>query len=125
VRHVLLAELGWIYVATGLLKLNPDWLDGGQLFVRSQYLWNGQNWPYPAIVERALSSVAVDARLSQAGAASEIALGVVLFARRPYWLAAALVLGIHAFGAFVTNVWFFSASMVAGVLILLPRGRRA
>jgi hypothetical protein len=125
VRDTLLAQLAWIYVATGILKLNPDWLDGGQLFVRSQYLWTGQNWPYPAVVEKALSSVAVDARLAQAGAMSEIALGVVLFARRPYWLAAALVLGIHGFGALVTNVWFFSASMAAGVLILMPRRRPA
>jgi hypothetical protein len=123
VRDVLLVQFGWIYLATGILKLNPDWLDGGQLFVRSQYLWNGQDWPYPAFVERALSSVAVDARLSQIGALGEIGLGAVLFARRPYWVAAILVAAIHGFGALVTNVWFFSASMAAAVLILLPRAR--
>jgi Vitamin K-dependent gamma-carboxylase len=123
VRDVLLAQLGWIYVTTGILKLNPDWLDGGQLFVRSQYLWTSQSWPYPAFLEKALSSMAVDARLSELGALGEISLGIVLFVRRPYWLAAVLVVGIHGFGALVTNVWFFSASMAAAVLLLLPRPR--
>lgn len=121
VRDALVFQLGWVYVATGALKLNPDWLDGGQLFVRSQYLWNGQNWPYPAFVERALASVPVDAKLSLLGAGSELLLGAVLLARRPYALAVALAIGVHAFGALVTNVWFFSASMIAGVAVLMPR----
>jgi hypothetical protein len=121
VRDALLFQLAWIYVATGVLKLNPDWLDGGQLFVRTQYLWHSHGWPFPAVVERAFASQAFDARLSQVGATLEIALGVVLFARRPYGVAAALVVAIHGFGAFVTNVWFFTASMAAGVLILFPR----
>jgi hypothetical protein len=123
VRDVLLFQLAWIYFATGVLKLNPDWLDGGQLFVRTQYLWDSHGWPFPAFVEHALSSQAFDARLSQIGATLEIALGVVLFARRSYGVAAALAIAIHTFGALVTNVWFFTASMAAGVLILLPRSR--
>jgi hypothetical protein len=123
VRDTLIVQLAWIYLTTGILKLNPDWLDGGQLFVRTQYLWTSQSWPYPAFLEKALSSVAIDARLSQLGALGEISLGIVLFARRPYWLAAALVVAIHGFGALVTNVWFFSASMAAAVLLLVPRPR--
>jgi hypothetical protein len=124
VRDALIVQFGWIYLATGLLKLNPDWLSGGHIFVRTQYLWTGHGWPYPAPMERALASLSTDAWLARFGAASELTLGVVLMVRRPYWLAAALVLGIHAVGALLTNVWFFSASMIAGVLILLPRAPR-
>jgi hypothetical protein len=123
-RDVLIIQLGWIYLATGLLKLNPDWLDGGHIFVRTQYLWTSHGWPYPAPMEKALSSLAVDAWLAKLGASFELGLGVVLMVRRPYWLAAGLVIGIHAVGALLTNVWFFSASMIAGVLILLPRAPR-
>ncbi len=125
VRDALLLQFGFIYLATGVLKLNPDWLDGGQLFVRTQYLARSHGWPYPAPLEQALSSLVADARLSKIGVASEIALAGVVFARRPYWLGAVLTLAIHSFGALVTNVWFFSASMAAGVLVLLPRARLA
>jgi hypothetical protein len=121
VRDALLLELGYVYLATGVLKLNPDWLSGGHLFVRTQYLAYGQAWPYPHAIEHLLSLRAVDAWLAALGAALELTLGAVIFARRPYWLAAALVVGIHAFGALITNVWFFSASMATGVLILFPR----
>jgi hypothetical protein len=123
VRDALILQLGWIYVATGVLKLNPDWLDGGQIFVRTQYLATSHGWPYPEALSRAFSSLAFDAKLSMVGAASEIALGGLMFARGPYWLAAGLALGIHTFGAVITNVWFFPASMAAGVLLLLPRTR--
>jgi hypothetical protein len=123
VRDALIAQLGWIYLATGVLKLNPDWLDGGQLFVRTQYLAASHGWPYPAVLSRAMTSLAFDSTLSKVGAASEIALGATMLARGPYWLAVALALAIHAFGALVTNVWFFPASMAAGVVLLLPRTR--
>jgi Vitamin K-dependent gamma-carboxylase len=126
VRDVLILELGWIYVATGVLKLNPDWLDGGQIFVRTQYLATSHGWPYPDALSRAFTSLAFDAKLSKAGAAGEIALGAMMFARGPYRLAVALAIAIHVFGAVVTNVWFFPASMAAGVVLLLPRdGPRA
>jgi hypothetical protein len=125
VRDALVAQLGWIYLATGVLKLNPDWLDGGQLFVRTQYLVTSHGWPYPAALTRAMTSLAFDSTLSKIGAASEIALGVAMLARGPYWLAVALAVAIHAFGALVTNVWFFPASMAAGVVLLLPRARTA
>ena len=125
VRDALIAQLGWIYLATGVLKLNPDWLDGGQLFVRTQYLLTGHGWPYPAALARAMTSLAFDSTLSKIGAASEIALGVAMLARGPYWLAVALAVAIHAFGALVTNVWFFPVSMAAGVVLLLPRTQTA
>jgi hypothetical protein len=125
VRDALIVQLGWIYVTTGVLKLNPDWLDGGQLFVRTQYLASSHGWPYPAALERSLTSLSFDAALSKIGAASEIVLGVAMLARGPYWVAVGLAIGVHAFGAFITNVWFFPASMAAGVVLLLPRARVA
>jgi hypothetical protein len=125
VRDALIVQLGWIYVATGVLKLNPDWLDGGQLFVRTQYLATSHGWPYPAPLARALTSLSFDAALSKVGAGSEIVLGLVMLARGPYWFAVGLALGVHAFGAFITNVWFFPVSMAAGVVLLLPRARTA
>jgi len=123
VKGALIVQFGWIYVATGVLKLNPDWLDGGQIFVRTQYLSISHGWPYPEALSRAFTSLAFDAKLSEVGAASEIALGVTMLARGPYWLAAALAIGIHAFGALITNVWFFPVSMAAGVLLLMPRAK--
>jgi hypothetical protein len=124
VRDALIFQLGWIYLATGVLKMNPDWLDGGQLFVRTQYLATSHGWPYPAPLAHALASLPFDARLSMIGAASEIALGAFMLARGPYWAAALLAAAVHGFGALVTNVWFFPASMAAGVFLLLPRSRR-
>ncbi|MCL2450694.1 MAG: hypothetical protein FWD17_17240 [Polyangiaceae bacterium] len=123
VRDVLLLELAWVYAATGMLKLSPDWLDGGHLFVRTRYLAQGAHWPYPAPLAHALSSLETDAVLAKIGASGELALAGVVFARRPYWLAVALAVSIHGFGTVVTNVWFFSATMIAAVALLLPRPR--
>jgi hypothetical protein len=123
VRDALLAQFGFIYVATAVLKANPDWLSGGHLYVRTQYLVASRAWPYPAWLESLLATRSFDAVLAKLAVASELTLGAVLFARRPYWLAVALAVGIHAFGAFLTNVWFFSAAMIAGVALLLPRAR--
>jgi hypothetical protein len=124
VRHALLAELGWIYLATGVLKLNPDWLDGGHLFVRTEYLARAFHWPFPSFVRAAFTSLRLDSALACMAALAEISLGVVLFLRRPYWLGVALVVGIHTFATLVTNVWFFSASAIGCVVLLLPRRHR-
>jgi hypothetical protein len=124
VRDALLVQLGWVYLATAILKLSPDWLGGGHLFVRVQYLARSHDWPYPPRLLALLGSLAVDAALAKVAVVLEFALSALLFARRPYWLGAALALCLHGFGALVTNVWFFSASMLAAVLILLPRRAR-
>jgi hypothetical protein len=121
VRDALLYEFAWVYLTTGLLKLNPDWLSGGHIFVRTQYLVRSQGWPFPEPIERALSSLTVDRALARLGATLEIALAGILVARRPYWLAVAMAVAIHAGGAALTNVWFFSATMIIGVALLLPR----
>jgi hypothetical protein len=124
VRATLLYEFAWVYLTTGLLKLNPDWLSGGHIFVRTQYLVRSQGWPFPEPIERALSSLTVDRALARLGATLEIALAGILVARRPYWVAVAMAVAIHAGGAALTNVWFFSATMIIGVALLLPRDRK-
>jgi hypothetical protein len=121
VRDALLAQLAFIYLATAVLKVNPDWLGGGHLFVRTQYMVVSWGWPYPAWLEQRLATPAFDALLAKGAILAELALAGILVARRPWWLAAALAIGIHAFGAFITNVWFLSATMIASVLLLVPR----
>jgi hypothetical protein len=124
VRDALLLELAWVYAATGVLKLSPDWLGGGHLFVRTQYLISASGWPYPAPLARALASLPFDAVLAKIAIAGELTLAAVVLARRPYWLGATLAVCIHGFGTLMTNVWFFSATMVAAVLLVLPRDAR-
>jgi hypothetical protein len=121
VRHALLAELAWIYLSTALLKLNADWLGGGQLFARAEYLVIAFDWPYPSFVRAALGSMRVCSILAWAGVGAELLLALVLAARRPYWLGILLVAAIHGFAMAVTNVWFFSVSNVVVVALLLPR----
>jgi hypothetical protein len=124
VHDALLAQLAFIYTATAILKMNPDWLSGGHLFVRTQYLVVGARWPYPSWLEQRLAVPAFDAFLSGVAIWLELTLAVVLLARRPFWLGVGLALAIHAFGAFITNVWFLSLTMIASVVLLLPRPAR-
>ncbi len=121
VRWALLAELGWIYISTGVLKLNVVWLSGGHLFARTQYLIHALDWPYPRALESAFASLRVLGTLSWLAVLAELTLGVCLWLRRPYWLGVTLAVAIHTFAALVTNVWFFSASMIGLVAILMPR----
>jgi hypothetical protein len=101
------------------------WLSGGHLFVRTQYLIRAFDWPYPGFLRTAFGSMRTLSALSWMAAAAEITLGVVLWARRPYWLAVLLVVGIHTFAVAVTNVWFFSVAMIGLVVILMPKPVRS
>lgn len=115
VRDALVAQAAWIYFATALLKLNPEWLSGGHLYVRFAYLRAVFEWPYPAFFSALASTPAKVAWLAYGGAALEFALAAMLTlrARKRYALGAALLL--HGFAALTTNVWFFGAAMVAQV----------
>src|SRR5262249_52087033 len=46
-KDLLVWQAAWIYFATAFLKLNPQWLSGGHLFVRHHYLASTHGWPYP------------------------------------------------------------------------------
>ena len=124
VRDVLLAQVAFVYAATAWLKLGPSWIGGDGIFVRTTFLREGNHWPYPGFVARALASKTVDAWLARAAVVAEFSLAAVLAVRRPYWMAVALCVGIHTFGALATNVWFFSAAMLSCVVLLVPRSRR-
>ncbi len=120
VRDALRWQTAWIYLATGTLKLNTAWLSGGHLHVRHAYLAEVARWPYPRALVPWLTRLPVDAGLAWAAAASELALGALVAAGRPAAAILVLATGIHAYGALGTNVWFFGASMVAQVALLLP-----
>jgi hypothetical protein len=124
VRHALLAELAWVYFATALLKLNADWLGGGQLLARTGYLALSFDWPYPLFVRHAFESFRFCAIVSALAVSGEFLLALVLAVRRPYWLGVLLVVGIHGFAMLMTNVWFFSVSNILAVSLLLPRPKR-
>ncbi len=125
VRDVLLAQVGFVYVATAWLKLGPAWIDGDGIFVRTTYLREAFGWPYPGFFARLLAQKSVDAWLARMAVAGEFALGAMLWLRRPRWVAIGLAIAIHTFGTLATNVWFFSAAMISCVVCLMPRSRRA
>jgi hypothetical protein len=125
-RDVLIWQTAWIYFATGLLKLNRDWLSGGHLFVRFGYI-HTMRWP--RIAADCTESLACLSKMAWIGVSGELAMVVLLiagarfgrFGRRAAML---LAVGIHATAAIGLNVWFFGASMVAQVA-MLSRGRNS
>jgi len=90
--------------------------------VRTQYLVVTWGWPYPGWLEQRLAAPPFDALLAKLAVLLELALAAVLLVRRPFWLGVGLAVAIHVFGAFMTNVWFLSATMIASVVLLLPKG---
>jgi hypothetical protein len=117
-RDVLRWQTGWIYLATAMMKLSPEFLRGDQLFVRQHYNLVALHWPYPAPYQRCMDSTACNAALSWAGLASELAVGMLVIAGRARGIALALCAGIHLFGALAGNVWFFGPSMFLQVYFL-------
>ena len=119
---LLLVQTAWLYAATGLMKVNADWLSGGHLFVRAGYMWEALDWPHLRALRGCSQSLGCTAWLARGAVLGELALAALLFIRlrrgRP--LAIALAVGIHLFAALTLNVWFFGASMVAQVALLFP-----
>jgi uncharacterized membrane protein YphA (DoxX/SURF4 family) len=123
-RQVLVWQTAWIYLATGLLKLNDQWLSGGHLFVRFGYLWQAAGWPHPPALERCVASLSCTSMLAVGAVLAELALGILLLVGRGRRPAIALAVGVHLFAALALNVWFFGASMVAQVVLLFPGAQR-
>ena len=123
-RDLLLAQTAWIYLATAVLKLNQEWLSGGHLFVRINYLWDAHGWPHLRALTACTDSMACLRVVAMGAIGAELALAALLILpwrsryRRP--LAIALAVGIHLFAALTVNVWFFGASMIAQVVFLVP-----
>jgi hypothetical protein len=123
-RDVLLWQAGWMYLATGVLKLNPSWLSGGHLWVRFQYL-AALGWPYPGLVRRCTESLGCDRVLSLFGVLGELTLAGLLLFRPQRRLALPVAIAVHGFAMVMTNVWFFGPSLIAEVGFLTngPRAR--
>ena len=122
-RDVLVLQAAWIYFATGLMKMNSTWLSGRHLYVRMQYLRTGLGWHFPGVMNRCADSLTCDATLATLGIAGELTLAALLVFRPRRWLVTPLVVGIHTFGAFATNVWFFGPSLIAQVFFLSAPSR--
>ncbi len=116
-RDLLLLQAGWIYFATALLKLNPEWLSGGHLYVRLQYLALVFDWPFPAFVRDWTASLSHDALLAYAGVAMEFLLAVLLFTKAPRRILLPVSIALHLFAALFVNVWFFGFAMVLQVAL--------
>jgi hypothetical protein len=117
-REVLILQAAWMYAATALLKCSPAWLDGGQLFVRHQYL-AARGWPFPGFYLGWVSSLGFNAALARMAVAGELALVFLLVFHRRRALVVPLAAGIHGFAALSANVWFFGASCLAQVALLV------
>jgi len=125
-RNIFVLQLAWIYFSSALLKLNPSFLSGGDLFVRQNYTFAAFNWPYPQFYRIWISSLSGNAVLAWVGVAAEFSLAFTLLAwlKRPQHrsrlriLAVGLALGIHGFSALSLNVFFFGASLLAQVWFL-------
>lgn len=115
IHDVLRWQTGWVYLATALMKCNPEFLHGGHLYVREHYNMHALHWPYPAIYQRCMDSMACNSALSWGGVLAELSLGALLLTGKQRWAAVALACGIHTFGALATNVWFFGPSIVLQV----------
>ena len=118
-RDLLVAQAGWMYFATAMMKLSPVFLSGGHLYVRHQYLAAAYAWPYPELFRRWTESLRADAFLAWLGVATEFSLAFALFFRRRR-IAVPLACAVHGFGALSLNVWFFGASCVAQIALLTP-----
>lgn len=120
-EDALLYQVAWTYFATALLKLNPAWLSGDTLFVRTRYL-AATGFPLAAWLER-LTSHPTARALATLGVAAEVVLAVLVLLRRRRREALVLSVSLHLFAALATDVWFFGASMVCQVWALLPSRR--
>jgi hypothetical protein len=125
-RRLLILQAGWMYLATGLLKLNPTWLSGKHLFVRLQYLRAALGWHSPSIMNRCADALGCDSVLAVVGVLGELTLGVLLIVLPRRRIVTPIALMIHGVGALATNVWFFGPSLIAQIVFLTaPDDRRA
>lgn len=125
-RDLLVLQTAWIYSASAIFKLNPDFLSGGDLFVRQNYTASILPIPYPGWYLELISHLEVSRALAWLGVGGELMLGVLLFlwwwwperrrfSRVPVWVLAA---SIHGCALFTLNVFFFSVSMLAQVFFI-------
>ena len=118
---VMRVQLGFIYLATAVMKLNPSWLSGSHLHVRVSYLHKAVDWPYPDVFLRCMNDKPCASAHAWTAVLLESLLGVLVASGRFPRLSLFLAVGIHGFAVATTNVWFFGASIVAHVAFLAGR----
>ncbi len=122
-RDLFILQTGWIYFASSLLKLNPAFLSGSDLFVRHNYEISVLPIYYPEFYRSFVSTLWGNSILSGFAVVMEMSLALTLFSwflfptqrKKLHCLALILVIGIHGYAAYAFNVFFFGASMIAQV----------
>ncbi len=125
-RQVLVLQTAWIYLASAVLKLNPSFLSGGDLYVRHQHQLAVSSLPYPDFFRNGVSALTVNQGMAWATVIFELALPLMLlagnFGKHPKrgfrWAALGLAILIHGYAALGLNVFFFSASLLAQIYFL-------
>ena len=117
-RDVLIIQTGWIYFASALLKLNPLWLSGGDLFTRFRILSFDLGWLYPEFMKKMVFSMPFDSALAWFTVIAEFGIAILLFTRWSKRTLFILTMGVHLTAALTLNVWFFGASLISQVVIL-------
>jgi len=125
-RDLLILQTGWIYFASAILKMNPAFLSGSDLFVRHNYEISILPFYYPEFYRSFVSTLWGNSILSWGAVVFELSLGLTLFCwflfpkqrMKLHYFALALAIAIHVYAAYGLNVFFFGASMVAQVVLL-------
>ena len=125
-RDVLVLQTAWIYFSSAIMKMNPAFLSGGDLYARQNYLAAVLPIPYPAFYRAWIADIHHDAILAWLGIGMELLLPALLLS---WWLlpnrrkilrlsAIFLAAGVHLYAAFALNVFFFGASILAQVFFI-------
>ncbi len=125
-RDVLVLQTAWIYFAAALFKLGPNFISGGDLYVRQNYAAEVLPLPFPEFYRSFISTLSGNAILAWSGIFVEASIAMVLVAwwwfpeyrRKLRFAAIAIAIGIHGYAALFLNVFFFGASMLAQVVLL-------
>jgi len=124
-RDLLLLQTTWMYFCSSLLKMNPDFLSGGDLYARGNYVARALPFFYPKFYVSWLGHMSFDSALAWTAVAIELLLAILLLLltcrfhnRGLRNLILVLTLAVHIFAAYAYNVFFFGASLIAQVYFL-------
>ncbi|HRI63700.1 MAG TPA: HTTM domain-containing protein [Polyangium sp.] len=118
---VMRVQLGFTYVATAVMKMNPSWLSGSHLHVRVAYLHKALDWPYPDFFLRCMGNKPCASAHAWTAVILELLLGLSVAWGEVPRVSVVMAVAIHGFAVCTTNVWFFGASIVAHVALLARR----
>ena len=125
-RDILVLQTAWIYFTSAILKMNPSFFRGGDLYVRQNYVAAVLPFPYPSFYRNWIADIHNDALMAGLGIAIELLLaGTLFFWWRLTWrrgvfrgLSILLAASVHLYAAYALNVFFFGASILAQVIFM-------